>query len=433
MQLAIVGDGLMGVSLGYFLTQKGVTVEIFETPAFFDEAGGPVNSKGGMVVDPCFQPILSKDGELLQLCADLGLGDQLQSYRTNLGFFVDGQIHPMNHVPELLRFLPLSWLDRFRLGRTLFQAQRVRDWYKLESINVRDWLIRWGGQRVFEKFWQPMLKARFEGNIDTIPATYIWAWLARMAVNRSTIETQYLTGGYNTLRKTMVNKIVAAGGVVHQDCPVQTVILEQNQVSKIRLAGGTRPVDMAAITTQLPQFRRLLAGNRPDYDQFLKKTESLGSICLLLVLNRPLTPYSTVSICDNTIPFERIEITPYDGTPPNNPHYLVYLPKITAPGNPWLEKSDDEIRTAWLQHLKTIFPDFDPDSISDQIITRTRHAEPLHRINSSHLIPNIRTPLDNLYLVTTDQIYPTSTTGEAIIEHAQLATRMIVEDITHAA
>jgi protoporphyrinogen oxidase len=211
---------------------------------------------------------------------------------------------------------------------------------------------------------------------------------------------------------------------------VQTVIIEQNRVQKIRLPQETRSFERVAITTQLPQFRRLLAGNRPDYDQFLKKTESLGSICLLFILNQPLTTYSTISISDNTIPFERIETTTYD-TPQDNHHYLVYLTKSITPNSPWQDKTDEEIKEEWLHHLKIIFPNLDPDWISHSVVNRTAHAEPLHRVNSSHLLPNIRTPIDNLYLVTTDQIYPTTATaGEGIIEHAEQATEMIVEDIS---
>jgi len=432
MPLAIVGDGLMGVSLGYFLTQKGVPVEVFETPSSFSELAGPIELENGAIIDPCFQPILSKDGELLHLCTELGIADLLQSHQTNLGFFIDDEIHPMNRVSELLRFVPLGWIDRLRLGRTLLQAQRIRDWYKLENIDAQEWLIQWGGQRVFDKFWQPLLKTKFDGNIDKIPATYIWAWLARMAVNRSSIETQFLTGGNSKLRQAMIKRIEAAGGVTHQDNPVQTVIITQNRVQKIRLPQETQPVDRVAVTTQLPQFRRLLAGNRPDYDQFLKKTESLGNVCLLLVLNRPLTTYSTISICDDTIPFERIETTTYTDARHDGQYYLAYLPKFIAPDSPWQDKTDEEIIENWLEHLKTIFPNFERDWISHAIVNRTHHAEPLHRVNSSHLIPNIRTPIDNLYLVTTDQIYPTPTTGEAIIEHAERATQMIVEDLANA-
>jgi protoporphyrinogen oxidase len=434
MQFTIVGNGLMGISLGYFLTQKGISVEIFETPPFFGGLTGPVNLEDGAVVDPCFEPILSIDGELLHLCAELGIADQLQSRQTNLGFFIDGKIHPMNHVSELMQFLPLGWVDRLRLGRTLLQARSVKDWYQLENINAKEWLIRWGGQRVFEKFWQPMLKARFDGHTSQIPATYVWAWLARMAVNRSSIETQFLTGGNNILRREMIKQIEAAGGVIHHDNPVQTVIIEQNRVRKIRLLQETRPLESVAITTQLPQFRRLLAGNRPDYDQFLKKTESLGNICLLLVLDQPLTEYSTISICDDTTPFEQIDITTYADTQNHDPdrHYLVYLSKSTTPGSPWQDKTEEEIKADWLQHLERMFPNFDKNRINYNVINRTRHAEPFHQVNSSHLIPNIRTPIENLYLATTDQIYPLPTTGEAIIEQAEQVTQMIVEDMTGA-
>ena len=153
-----------------------------------------------------------------------------------------------------------------------------------------------------------------------------------------------------------------------------------------------------------------------------------------MVLDQPLTEYSTISICDDTTPFEQIDITTYADTQRHGPdrHYLVYLSKSTIPDSPWQDKTEEEIKADWLQHLERMFPNFNKNQINYNVINRTRHAEPFHRVNSSHLIPNIRTPIENLYLATTDQIYPLPTTGEAVIEQAEQVTQMIVEDMTGA-
>ena len=91
----------------------------------------------------------------------------------------------------------------------------------------------------------------------------------------------------------------------------------------------------------------------------LGKTEYLGVVCPLLVLDRPLTGYWTVNITDESIPFTGvIETTAYIDPRYIGGHHLVYLPKYTAPGSEWQARSAEEVRT-WLTHLRRMFPTFD--------------------------------------------------------------------------
>jgi protoporphyrinogen oxidase len=115
----------------------------------------------------------------------LGIDDQLRFRETRMGFYHNGSIYSMNSVVEFLRFPPLGWIDRFRLGLTVLGAQFVRDWRQLEGVSVQDWLMRWSGQRTYENIWRPMLKAKFDGNYADAPATWIWSRLVRMKSTRT--------------------------------------------------------------------------------------------------------------------------------------------------------------------------------------------------------------------------------------------------------
>jgi protoporphyrinogen oxidase len=107
-------------------------------------------------------------------------------------------------------------------------------------------------------------------------------------------------------------------------------------------------------------------------------------------------------------------------------HHLVYLPKYTAPGSRWQQMSDDEIRAIWLENLRKMFPDFDERSIRYFLIHRERYVEPLHLLNSTDLIPSVETPVENLYLATTAQIYPALTNGESVSRHASQAAQIVL-------
>src|SRR5690606_23936095 len=130
MKVGIVGAGIMGVSLGYFLTKAGVQVEIFESSGDIGGLAGLLTLDDGTEVDRYYHTILSSDRHLTALTKELGIADQMRFNETRMGFYYNNRIYSMNNIIEFLRFPPLGWIDRFRLGLTVVAAQLVRDWHK---------------------------------------------------------------------------------------------------------------------------------------------------------------------------------------------------------------------------------------------------------------------------------------------------------------
>lgn len=431
MKVGIVGGGIMGIGLGYFLSQQGAQVEIFEASPVLGGLAGPLTLEDGTSVDRFYHAILSSDSHLRRLCTELGIADQLRFRQTKTGFYYRGKIHSMNNVGEFLRFPPLGWIDRLRLGLTVLYAQLVRDWQKLEGVSVEEWLLRLSGKRTYENIWRPMLRAKFDGGFEHIPATWIWSRLVRMKSTRGGAsqkeEAGHLIGGYTTLIRAMAERIEATGGKIHLRCPVQEVLIEQGRAQGLRLRDEIRSFDAVAVTLQTPIFRRLIPGASQEYRDFLGQTDYLGIIAPLLVLDGPLTGYWTLNITDDRVPFTGIiETTAYIDPQYVGGHHLVYLPKYTAPDSHWQQMSDDEIKTIWLQNLQIMFPDFDARRICYFLVHRERYVEPLHRLNSTYLIPPVKTPLANLYLATTAQIYPALTNGESVSRHARRCAQLIL-------
>jgi protoporphyrinogen oxidase len=423
----------MGISLGYFLSQQGLKVEIFEASPVLGGLAGPLILEDGTAVDRFYHAILSSDSHLQQLCSGLDIADRLRFRETQMGFYHRGEIHPMNNVVDFLRFPPLGWIDRFRLGLTVLYAQLVRDWQRLEGVSVEKWLVRLSGRRTFENIWRPMLKAKFDGGFEDTPATYIWARLVRTKSTRGGAsqkeESGHLIGGYITLIRAMAERIEAAGGRIHLRCPVQEIVIERGRAQGIRLDDEVRPFSSVVATLQVPIFQRLIPGADQDYHDYLGKTDYLGIVCPMLVLDRPLTGIWTLNITDDRIPFTGvIETTSYIDPQYVGGHHLVYLPKYTAPGSNWQLMSDEEIQEIWLQHLEAMFSDFDRRWIRYFLVHRERYVEPLHGLNSTHLIPAVKTPVENLYLATTAQIYPALTNGESVSRHAHQAAEIVLKD-----
>ena len=436
MRTAIIGGGITGVALGYFLARKGVEVDIFEASPTLGGLAGPMLLEDGTAVDRFYHAILPSDECLHQVCEELNLQGQLRFKGTANAFFVNGVTSTMNSAAEFLKFPPLTPYERIRLALTIVRAQLTRDWRRMEQQSVHTWLRRWSGRGVFEKLWRPMLDAKFDGDHDRIPATWMWSRLVRMKSTRSGANQResagHIIGGYATLLDAMAVRIKAAGGRIHLNTPVREIIIENQRAVGVRTAQGIWDGGPIVSTMQAPVVKRLLASAPPDYQQFLESVPYLGVVCPLVVLDRPLSGYWVLNIADSRVPFTGvIETTAYIDPQYVGGHHLVYMPKYTAPGSPWQTMSDEAVRAQALETLKRVAPSFDAKSVRQIIVHRERFVEPLHRLGGIDPIPDVRTPVGNLYLATTAQIYPALTNGESVIRHASGVVDLLMDDFEH--
>jgi len=430
MHVGIIGGGILGITLGYFLSREGVRVTIFEASDTLGGLAGPIRLDG-YNIDRFYHAILTSDAHLAQLFEELEISDRYRSREGKSAFYHQGQLYPMTNIKEFLTFPPLGWIDRFRLGLTVVYAKLVRDWRTLESISVEKWLKRIGGKRTFETIWRPLLRAKFDGGFENTPATYIWARLNRVSSTRKGADQKemagHLIGGYITLIEAMADRIRAAGGAIHLKSPVKEIVVRDGHLVGLQTSTGLLEFDSIMATLQTPLFLRLTPGVSSEYREHLAQTQYLGIVCPLLVLDQPLTGYWTLNITDDSIPFTGvIETTSYIDTQYTGGNHLVYLPKYTLPDSPWFKMSDDEVRETWLRYLEQMFPHFRRESIKHMFVHRERLVEPIHPLNGLDQIPPIQTPVKNLYLANTGQIYPELTNGESVTRHARRATDTIL-------
>jgi protoporphyrinogen oxidase len=432
MRVGIVGGGLTGISLAYFLARQGLPSDIFEASPVLGGLAGPLTLRDQTDIDRFYHAILPSDDSLWHLCHELGIEKQLRFTQTKNAFYVDGAIHSMNSAMEFLRFKPLCLLERSRLAATIVRAQLVRDWRTLEEITVEGWLRRWSGNGVFRKLWRPMLTAKFDGEYDRIPATWMWARLVRMKSTRSGANQReaagHLIGGYATLLRAMAERIRSAGGRIHLNCPVQEIVIKGNTAVGLRLGRDSWQGGPIVSTMQAPVFRRLIPGAPQHYLDTLNAVRYLGIICPLIVLDRPLSGYWTLNVADSRIPFTGIiETTAYIDPKYVGGHHLVYLPKYTAPDSRWQKIPDSDVIEVAMLTLEQMFPDFSRASVRFALVHRERYVEPLHTVNVTGRVLPINTGVENLFLATTAQIYPALTNGESITRHARMVADTILD------
>jgi protoporphyrinogen oxidase len=388
---------------------------------------------GDVEADRYYHAILNSDRTLMGLFEELGLMNDLHMVATKMGFYHDAKIYPMSTPLDFMSFPPLSMLDRARLAFTILSARRVKDWRALEQEPVVEWLTRLGGKGAVEHIWKPLLRAKFDGNYDGVPATYIWSRLVRMTDTRDKTNAKermcFLTGGYNMLIQALARAIVERGGTITMGASVEQVRVAGGRVVGLRLASGDVDSDGAILTLQTPIARRLLPPEAAEVaGRWSGLEEYLGIVCMLLVLRRSLVPYYTLNITDETIPFTGvIETTNLIDRQYVGGHHLVYLPKYVTSESAYARMDNDTLQEDFLKHLRRMFPDLKESDIAAVRIGRERYVEPLHPVGKTDLIPSIVSDVAGLYLVNSAQIYPQLTNGEAAVTYARKAAAEIVQ------
>src|SRR5215216_7496750 len=178
--VAVVGGGILGSVLALRLAEGGAQVTLLERAPSFGGLAAAMDF-GGHEVDRFYHVITPADTRMLGLAEELGLGDQLRFRPVQSGFFIDGGLHDFNGLPDLVRFSPLTPVQRARLAWFVGQCQLRGGYGDLDELPLETWLRRHCGRGLTERIWKPLLDSRFENRPEGLPATYLWARTRRMS------------------------------------------------------------------------------------------------------------------------------------------------------------------------------------------------------------------------------------------------------------
>jgi protoporphyrinogen oxidase len=420
--VAILGGGILGLTLGYRLSSAGVPVVIYERDPIPGGLAGAMDF-AGLQVDRFYHVILPTDTQVIDLCQEVGVADRLQFRPTRVGYFDQGKMYSLSSLAEFLRFTPLSWYERMRLAYFVLYCQRVTDWPALDDMPLEDWLLKQCGSGLFKKLWLPLLHSKFDDQPEGLPATYLWARTRRMSTTRDRSQRERmgcLVGGYQVLAEALVKAIREKGGQVHLGVGVQELACRGGKVVGLETERGHQSC-RAVVSTLLPcHLQPLLPA-----ESVLEPQRYLGIVCLLLKLRQSLSPYYSINITDRSIPFTTVVETTHVIGPENmGGQTLVYVPKYVKPESPYFNKPDRAIAEEFFPHMQRMFPEFNPKQILDWQVMRARTVEPVHGIGAGRQILPITSPMPGLFQTSTAQIYPALVNCQAVI---QLATRVASE------
>ena len=411
MNIGIIGGGIAGLSAAYELGKKGHKVAVFEKEA---ELGGQAATfeVAGERLERFYHHIFSSDIDIRQLIDELGLGERVVWMDSKVGFLHQGRMYDFVTSWDLLRFRPVGWMDRVRLGLVALYLRRNKNWSQLEGRTAQEWMTKYAGRRNYNIVWGPLLKNKFGASADEVGMVWLWGKIHLRFASRDKGRERlgYLRGSFGLLIDALEKEILANGGEIHISAPVNKIMVEDEKGEKavgLQIGKEVHPFDGVIATVSSPTFLGMLPQIPTDYARKLEGVRYQAAVCLVLTLNRSLSHIYWLNISDPTIPFVAVvEHTNFIGSSNYGGKRIVYVSNYVSKDSPLYQLNADDLLTEYLPHLRKVNPRFDPSWIEERFLFREEAGQPVITRGYSSQIPEHRTPIPHLYLANTTQIYP---------------------------
>jgi protoporphyrinogen oxidase len=429
--IGVVGGGFAGLTAALRLAQAGKTVVLWEKGRLGGQAA--TFEVAGTRLEVFYHHLFQSDTSITRLANEVGVGDRLMWLPSNVGYFSDGKIYPLNGALDLLRLGSIPFVDRLRVGLVTAYLQRVKDWKPYESVTAHEWLQRALGKRAYDKTFGAQLRAKFGSLYDRIPMVWFWGkiWL-RTTSRQSPLEQEKL-GYFNGSFQVMVDALVAACEAAGVDIRREGLSALEPQADGTwvaRAESGDTEVDVVLATVPSHIFKAIAPPLPDDYVEQLDALDYESAVVAILELDRKLTDIYWLNIADPDLPFTGvIEHTNFISPQYYQGRRFVYLSKYMEHDHPYFTMSDDDIIGSYVPHLRRINPDFDPSWIRNTWVFRERAAQPIIPMRYSERIPSLRTPLTNLYLANTTQIYPEDRGTNYSVRLGDDVASLVLEDL----
>jgi protoporphyrinogen oxidase len=429
----IIGAGFAGLSAALELTTSGHNVTVLEKEP---EIGGLSNSfkaNNNYQLEKFYHHCFNHDTYIMDLVQSLSLQENIITKPTKTGIHINNNFFRLSTPLDVLKFTPLNLIDRIRLGLLVLQVRKIKDWRKLESLTIKEWLVKLCGKKVYQTVWEPLIVGKFGIFADKVAAVWFWNKLVLRGGSRGKAGAEilcYYKNGFGALAEAMANKIIANGGKIVTGVEVESLLTENNYLCGVTTNRGAYQANVVIATPALPIIANIATNHLPsEYLTKLKRIKYLANTCLTLELSHQLSDYYWLNVNDTDFPFVGIiEHTNFISPENYGGNHIVYLSKYLTPDDKLHNMSPEETLNYALPYLKKMFPVFQRNWLKNYHVWRSNYAQPIAEKNYSQMIPTATTPLKNFYICTMAQIYPEDRGINYAIKQGQEISKLITNN-----
>tara|TARA_B100001029_G_scaffold144204_1_gene124174 strand:- start:3140 stop:4456 length:1317 start_codon:yes stop_codon:yes gene_type:complete len=412
MNISIIGGGITGLSVAYYLSKEGFDVTVYESSYFF---GGQASSIkiDNYFIERGYHHIFRNDFEIINLIDELGLNESLEWHKSSVGMYSDKSLYKFSTPLDLLKYKPISLINRIRLGLISLYLQRRKNWKNYESISANNWILKYAGKEIYNKVWGPLLKAKFGLYHEVVAMPWFWSKMKTRFASRNKKGDEilgYLKYSFEELINSLISKIEANGGTVKLNHKVTSIGLSEGSVDSIEYIYKEKKenikTDIVVCTAPSYEIQKLINFDK-NYVDKLSAAKYLGASVFILYLKKQFSPYYWMNIIDDEIPFlGLIEHTNLVGKGRYGDNHILYITNYLPHTDEIFKKNKEELLGIYIENLKKINPEFNKNWILDYKYNSVSAAQPVIPKNYSSNIPEIESPVENLFIGNTTQIYP---------------------------
>ena len=175
MKIAILGAGATGLTTALRLAQKTSSeITVFEKDSFL---GGHASTfqVNSTPIEKGYHHWFTSDNKIIELMSELGLQNHIGWYESSVGTVFNSKIYDFMTPIDLLRYKPLSIINRVSLGLSSLKISKIKNWHDLENFTAVDWLNENVNPQIYHAFWEPMLIGKFgEEHYKEVGMPWLW-------------------------------------------------------------------------------------------------------------------------------------------------------------------------------------------------------------------------------------------------------------------
>lgn len=422
MKIGIIGAGFTGLAAAYYLLEKGYKVTILEKES---QPGGLAigfkDKSWKWTLEKHYHHLFVSDNAIMNLAKKVDHKIIFKSPKTSV--YINNSVIQLDSPQSLLKFNYLSLLDRFRTGLVLVYLRLTPFWKPLEKISAENFLRRFMGNKSWEILWEPLFLGKFGKYKGLIPAVWFWA-----RIKKRSSSLGYPEGGFQGLSDSIAKGILNKGGRFIYNSQVIEIEKLNNQIIVAAQKGEKFVFDKVICTQSANFFISVTKGLPASYTKKFIILKGLGAINLVLSLKRKFLDDNSywLNINEKSYPFlSVVEHTNFIDRKFYNGDRLIYVGNYLDPQHKYFKMSGEELLDEYLSALKRINKNFKKNLIRNMWISKANFAQPIVPLNYSKKIPPFKTPIEGLYLVNIQQVYPWDRGTNYAVELGQKIAQLI--------
>jgi len=425
MNIAIIGAGFTGLTAAFELCKKGHKVTIFEKDSHPGGlAIGYKEKSWEWSLEHHYHHWFTNDKFILNLAKEIGHKVIIKRPKTSI--LVDEKIYQFDSPKEVLLFPKLSIVEKIRMAATIASLRFNPFWKPLEKINANVFLFKTMGKKAYEMIWESQFKNKFGDYYKDISLAWFWARIVKR-----TPSLAYPEGGFLNFANHLVSSIEKKGGkflfnteiTEITSTGISQVKYKKNVDSKLEIVN----FDKIIVTLPTSLFVKIAPQLPDEYKTKYARLKSLGATNLVLRLKQPFLTNGTywLSVCEKDAPIMAIvEHTNFMDKKFYNNEYLVYLGNYLPNDHLEFLMNKQEKLKLFDPFLKKINSDYKKHLIDFELF-KAPFAQPIVPTNYSKDIPEVKTPLSNIYLANIQQVYPWDRGTNYAVELGEKVSKLV--------